>query len=385
MFDILRHCRISLQITSLFHGFVRNWLYFLISSSSHVEAISSFPDEWVSTTPKPINLWIPRFVSLILSFHSQISKVQGIADACIHENLLYPGYNGVCIFHFWVACRYPCYTLLCTIHLPTYPILSHTSIMKVLVKGICFPSVSHFHLSLRWQILLLLFLLSHPLPLCGVSRGETGWPHSSLLSHYSPLHSDKRLLRAHLLADSFVELSSWILSENVGNEQSVALLPLGGHASGSHVIIVIFIHIQVPPDACIEPDDACACHSLRHHPSLFRLFHSHRHCCRVMSAFLSIPIVVYYIPGLYNPPKRVAAFFIPFPVFQKLKRADEQQEIHRTMETKLQVHSTFETIRFRWIDAVRCSDVAGQASPLQENPRNAQKKTSHFAGTGRRW
>lgn len=180
-----------------------------------------------------------------------------------------------------------------------------------------------------------------------------------------------------------MEASAWILPENVGNEQPVAVLPSHRYNSRPHVIIDFFIHVQVPPNARIQPNDACARHPSGYIPSLFRVIHPHRHYCRSVSVFPSFTILVYFIPGIYSPPKRVAAFFIPFPVFQKLKRADEQQETRRVMEARLQNRSTFETMRFGQCTIVSGSDVAGRNSPSQGNPRDVRKPTSHFTGTGR--
>lgn len=58
-------------------------------------------------------------------------------------------------------------------------------------------------------------------------------------------------------------------------------------------------------------------------------------------------ILVNFIPVIYKPSKRVAAFFIPFPIFKRLQAFDKETEVKRAMEEQTNRRfSNFETMEF---------------------------------------
>ena len=105
-------------------------------------------------------------------------------------------------------------------------------------------------------------------------------------------------------------------------------------------------------------------------------------------------IVVNFIPAIYKPSKRVAAFFIPFPVFKRLQARDKEEETKRVMEEQTaRRFANFETSELVLDETLMNSQIRGEQIGQQsllpgETTQTSQFKkentqTSRFKGTGR--
>lgn len=100
----------------------------------------------------------------------------------------------------------------------------------------------------------------------------------------------------------------------------------------------------------------------------------------------SIPVVIIallfnFIPVIYKPSKRVAAFFIPFPIFKRLQAFDKETEMKRAMEEQTNRRfSNFETMDH--ILGQQDSNIVGQQIGQQSQFPTEDTQKSRFKGTG---
>ena len=182
-----------------------------------------------------------------------------------------------------------------------------------------------------------------------------------------------RIILLSVLSNTFFTLICWpILSWN-------PLLGFGLTMSGMSNLWVIFLVIDMIQDPLIRQAVA----SNRFFIVLAILL-----CISLLFSVSSIPVVLIallfnFIPAIYKPSKRVAAFFIPFPVFKRLQARDKEEETKRVMEEQTaRRFANFETI-----DQIRGEQIGQQSLLPGETTQTSQFKkentqTSRFKGTG---